>query len=105
MSTPARAISAESLTRLNARVLSAYFGLLAEGQCAAWIGGGEICAWITQRLPDAEVPSESTVVKTLQSAGLVHRGRGQPSHASRADQAASPFCPPDVTTRPPRRGT
>ena len=105
MTSPARSIQADELTTLNARVLSAYFGLLAEGQDAVWIGGQEIRGWIQRRLPDAEVPSEATVVKTLQVAGLVHRGRGQPRQASRADQATPPFCPPDATKRARRSDT
>ncbi len=105
MTSPARSIQADGLTTLNARVLSAYFGLLAEGQCAEWIGGQEIRGWIQRRLPDADVPSESTVVKTLQVAELVHRGRGQPSQASRVDHATPPFSLPDATKRPRRSDT
>lgn len=103
MTAPARSIPLEALTTLTARVLSAYYGLLAEGQPTEWIGGREIARWIECHLPGAEVPGESTVVKTLQAAGLAHRGRGQPSHASRAAPATPPFCPPEAT--PPRRSS
>lgn len=102
MTSSARSIQTDGLTALNARVLSAYFGLLAEGQCSEWIGGQEIRGWIQRRLPDAEVPSESTVVKTLQVAGLVHRGRGQPRRASRVDPVTPPFSLPGATKRPRR---
>lgn len=102
MTTESSAVAAQDLTTLTARVLSAYYGLLAEGRPTEWIGGHEIVQWIKLHLPEAEVPSESTATKTLVSAGLDHRGRGQPSLQSRAVQPAPPLCPVRPTRPHPR---
>lgn len=102
MMTKATAVVAEELTTLTARVLGAYYCLLAEGQPTDWIGGHEIVQWIERHLPDARVPSESTAIKTLEAAGLAHRGRGQPSLESRAVHAAPPLCPMRTTLPHPR---
>jgi hypothetical protein len=100
VTTKATAVPAEELTKLTARVLSAYYGLVAEGHPTEWLGGQEIVQWIRRHLPDADVPSESTATKTLLAVGLPHRGRGQPSHQSLAVQPAPPLCP--VRAAPPR---
>lgn len=102
VTTKPSAVAAEDLTTLTARVLSAYYGLLAEGRPTEWIGGHEIVQWIKLRLPDAELPSESTAIKTVAAAGLAHRRRGQPSHVSRAVAPDPPFCAGRTTPPHPR---
>lgn len=109
MTHTATAVAAEELTTLTARVLGAYYCLLAEGHPTEWIGGREIAEWIRRRLPGADVPSDSTVTKTLVAAGLAHRSRGQPTLQSRAtsrslreDQLAPPLCPVRPTAPRPR---
>ena len=90
------AVYAEELTTRTALVMSAYYGLLAEGQPTEWIGGHEIVRWVDHHYPSAEAPGESLTLKVLQAAGLEHRGPGKPSLLSRAGDPAPPFCPPQA---------
>ena len=104
MTSSARSIPADGLTTLNAQVLSAYFGLLAEGQCAEWIGGQEIRGWIQRRLPDGEVPSESTVVKDAPGRGTHSSGTRTTLSGESRGPGHSPLFPARRDEAPPALG-
>lgn len=102
MATKTNIVHAEELTTRTALVMSAYYGLLAEGQPTEWIGGHEIVRWVDHHYPGAEAPGASLVLKVLEAAELEHRGPGKPSLLSRVGEIAPPLCPPGSHPPPTR---
>lgn len=75
-------------------ILHAYFGLHCT-RPGPVIGTHEIHDWIKTYYPDAEIPSDATIQRTLVASGLLHRGRGQPRNDSRmpVTEQTTPFLP------------
>jgi hypothetical protein len=73
----------DGLDTTSASILAAYFALRVE-RVAGAIGTREIATFLTRHWPARAVPSDSVIQRALVAAALPHRGRGQPSRASRA---------------------
>lgn len=84
----------QELDRTRALILHAYFGLRCT-RPGPTIGTQEIHQWIKSYYPDAEIPSDAVIQRTVVAAGLAHRGPGKPRNDSReaVTEQATPFLP------------
>lgn len=72
----------DGLNPTRALILQAYYAL-RRTRPAELIGTREILEWIERHEPALDTPSNSLVQLTLKHADVAHRGRGQPTRASR----------------------